>query len=43
VDSEVFNAVRGTPEELGRKLGISTEGAKELKAVVEFWHRREVV
>jgi len=44
VKAEVLHAVRDAPpEELGRKLGISVEGAKKLKDTVEFWHGKGLV
>ncbi|MDG6964794.1 MAG: hypothetical protein JRN27_06095 [Nitrososphaerota archaeon] len=43
VRMEVVRAVRCSPEELGERLGISAEGAKELKDMVEFWHVKGLV
>ncbi|MDG6956723.1 MAG: hypothetical protein JRN16_08730 [Nitrososphaerota archaeon] len=43
VRMEVVRAVRCSPEELGKRLGISADGAKELKDMVEFWHVKGLV
>ena len=43
VRMEVVRAVGCSPEELGERLGISAEGAKELKEMVEFWHVKGLV
>lgn len=40
---EVLHAVKDSPEELGRKLGVSAEGAKKLKEAVEFWHGKGLI
>lgn len=43
VRNEVLHAVKDPPEELGRKLGISAEGARKLKESVEFWHGKGLI